>query len=182
MQKIIGLLLILGMAVTAVAIPNIAEAVDDTFDITVTISFLTITLRDSGDSEAYGTWALGAMSLEGTKTMVKTTDEIYVDVGESSAYTLSGKVTSETDWAANATIGTDLYVLKLMGAAEAAAAPEVATSGTVMETSGGSAQAISGGTGALGVDIRLYAHFMAPDETTTGAEQTMTVTITIEAA
>jgi len=181
MQKIISLLLILGMAVTAVAIPNIAEAdTTDTFTITVTISFLTITLTDHSGSGAYGAWALEAMLVEGTKTMIKGTDEIYIEVGESSAYKLSGKVTGETDWAANATIAADKYVLKLMGATEAADAPAVAESGTIMNNA--TSVLIGGATGLLGVDIRLYGHFMAPLTTTTGAEQTMTVTITIAAA
>ena len=53
MRKILSLLVIVGMAAIIMAIPNIAEAATtDTFNITVTISYLEITLKDSTASGA----------------------------------------------------------------------------------------------------------------------------------
>ena len=65
MQKIVSLLVILGMAVTAVAIPNIAEAaLTDEFNITITISYFEITLKNSDGSAVFLDWPLGAQAVD----------------------------------------------------------------------------------------------------------------------
>ena len=190
MQKIIGLLLILGMAVTAVAIPNIAEAaLTGDFTITVTISYLEISMKMSDGSGSYTAWALGGVTTSDTTTMETGTDGtavqgIFIDVGESSAFKLSGQITNDSAAWTGGTSDTpapNVYLLAMQGAATAVVPVDMTVAGAATAIVLATDTEIANATGALGVDIFLYGAFTTPETTTTGAEQSITVTITIAA-
>jgi len=185
-RKIIGLLLILGMAVTAMAIPNIAEADDDTFTITVTCGFVELTLKLADDSAAYTSWPIGTVATSATPAMIGGTGTeankcILANVGtSSSAATLSAQITgAATNWTDHATtIGEDVYVLK-MDSDPGYTLPATWTD-TIVSASDTN---LTNATGiAAGTDSYLFCQFLAPSSTTTGSQQTITITITITAS
>ena len=186
MRKIIGLLLILGMAVTAMAIPNIAEADDDTFTITVTCGFVELTLKLSNGTGDYSSWPIGTVATSATPAMIggatgAANTSILADVGtSSSAATLSAQITgAATNWTDHATtIGEDVYVLK-MDSAQISTLVNTWTD-TIVSASD---KDLTGATAvAAGDDSFLFCKFLAPSSTTTGSQQTITITITITAS
>jgi len=183
MQKIISLLLILGMAVTAVAIPNIAEAATtDTFTITVTISYLEIALRNIADAADFTTWDLATKAVNTVTTMADA-DGILVKVGNSSAYKLTGEITTGCDWTAGAsdTTSADTYLLAMQGASAATCPGDMTVAGAATAMIEASATDIANATGAAATNSWLYCSHKTPLTTTFGTLQTITVTITIVA-
>ena len=184
MQKIIGLLLILGMAVTAVAIPNITEAAEsDTFTITVTVSYLEIALRNIADAADFTTWDLATKAVN-TITTMESAEGILVEVGNSSAYKLTGQITGACDWTAgdSDTTSADTYLLAMQGAATAACPEDMTVAGDATAIVITTPADITNATGAAATGIFLYGAFTTPKTTTSGKLQTITVTIAIAAA
>ena len=183
MQKIIGLLLILGMAVTAVAIPNITEAAEsDTFTITVTVSYLEIALRNIADDADFTTWDLATKAVN-TITTMESAEGILVEVGNSSAYKLTGQITGACDWTAgdSDTTSADTYLLAMQGAASAACPEDMTVAGDATAILATPAADIANATGAATANSWLYCSYKTPLTTTFGSLQTITVTIAIVA-
>ena len=186
MQKIVSLLVILGMAVTAVAIPNIAEAaLTDEFNITITISYFEITLKNSDGSAVFLDWPLGAQAVDYTKTMVVGADgthgvllsqSIQAHVGNSAAYKLQGSAANSTHWAVGAATVSDVFMVEMIG--KSGTADASMTSATKLANA---AADIFGATGAASTDIYLFCRYTAPSATTSGIEQSTTIEITIAA-
>jgi len=186
MQKIISLLVILGMAVTAVAIPNIAEAaLTDEFNITITISYFEITLRNSNNTAVFDDWPLGARAVDYSKTLVigatgvtgtVDSESICVEVGNSAAYKLQGSAANSTHWAVGAATASDVFMVEMIGKADTTSAD---MSGATKLAN--AAADITTGTGAAATDIYLFCKYTAPSATTSGVAQSTTIEITIAA-
>ena len=187
MRKIVGLLMILSM-LFAVGITK-AEAADDAFTITVTISYLEIALKNSAGSVDYTTWDLGSKAVNTVTTMLTGTsgaaDEgIYIEVGDSSAYKLTGVLVNTTcDWTAGSsdTTSENTYLLAMRGASDDTVPVMTVTGGATPIVVTTPAE-IANATGAAATDIFLYGSFKTPLTTTYGTLQTITVTIAIAAA
>jgi len=151
-----------------------AEAAADTFTITVTCNFIEVNLRNTVDDADYGTWAVGSLATSGTDTMTDTEGVRAVRGTSSQNTTLQSHVSGEaTDWTIGGTISSDVYKLEVEGTS-AAAAPAMAGTNVLTTTT----QTITTATN-LTADWYLYYKFTAPSATTTGDQQSITVTVTV---
>ena len=188
MRKIVGLLMILSM-LFAVGITK-AEAADDAFTITVTISYLEMALKNSAGSVDYTTWDLGSKAVNTVTTMETGTsgaagEGIYIEVGDSSAYKLTGVLVNTTcDWTAGSsdTTSENTYLLAMKGAATGTVPADMTVTGGATPIVITTPADIEAATGAAATDIFLYGSFKTPLTTTYGTLQTITVTIAIAAA
>ena len=185
----------LGMVVLSIAVTkSVDAATTDTFNITITIGYLEITLKDStagGAGGAYPDWAMGAKAVNTAYAMVSGAtgamgEGIYVEVGLSSAYTLTAQITTPAATWTN-TAGTDdttasnQYLLTSRGAATAVC-PVMTIAGGASKVIAASATQIVDVAGTAATDTYLYFGFKTPTATTTGVEQSITVTVAIVAA
>ncbi len=175
MKKLLSILLILGM-VSWLGVNTAQAATTDTFQITVTCNFLSINLRNTGDTADYATWAIGQKA-ENTPTTMPQADGIKVVNTSNAATDLSAWVsTPAANWTNAASAGADQYKLEMKCFDATQVTPDLST-GTFTITS----------TATRGNDIKTalaattnqwaYGKFTTPSSTTSGAAQTITVTI-----
>jgi hypothetical protein len=152
---------------------NAVAATSDTFTITVTCNFLDIVLKDH-DGADYVTWAVGQQATSAAVTMTHAQGIQVVNTSNAST-DISAWVTTTGAWTPDTAAGADKYVLELesFGTVQ-----EPVTMGTPTKITATSSTGTEFKTG-LGAttDQFVYGRFTVPSSTTTGAQQTITVTI-----
>jgi hypothetical protein len=174
MKKFVSLLLIFALTLGGFVGFNRAEAAEtDTFNITITCQYIEITLKQTDESTSYDTWAIGTVATSSDNEMAAG-DGIYVDRGTTSInIDLQGKVTTDaTDWSIGGSAGADTYALKGEGTIGSGAVDF--SSATALDAS--EYKDIHDATD-VSANHWLYFELLAPTSTTTGSEQTITVTI-----
>ncbi len=175
MKKLLCILLILGM-VSWLGVNTAQAAATDTFQITVTCNFISINLRNTGDTVDYTTWGVGQNAVNTPETMIQA-DGIKVVNTANVATDLSAWVsTPATAWTNGAAAGADVYKLEMKCFDATQATPDLSTGTFTILT-----------TATPGDDIKTaltantnqwaYCKLTTPTSTTSGAEQTITVTI-----
>jgi len=174
MRKFVSLLMILSALFLGVANFRAAEAdTTDTFTITVTCNFIEINLRNTGDSADYSTWALGTVATSSTTAMT-TGDGVKVVLGTTSqTIDIQSHVSNQgSAWTIASAAAANVYKMDCMGT-DAAAVPTW-TDATVLTTSTLDIKDVT----SVSTDQYLYYRFYAPTSVITGAEQTITITVT----
>jgi len=175
MKKLLSFLIILVMLYCLGLSSSWADS-SDTFQITVTCNYLSINLRNNGDTADYTTWAIGQKA-ENTPTTMTQAEGIKVVNTSNAATDLSAWVsTPAAAWTNQNAAGADQYKLEMKCYDATQASPDL-SSGTFTITS----------TSTPGNDIKAglaattnqwaYCKFTTPTSTTSGAQQTITVTI-----
>ena len=178
MKKFLVCLFVLGLTLAGFA--GIAQAADtDTFNITVTCHFLSITLKTYDGSADYTSWDVGS---KGTNTLAAMTPAQGIMVSNEcnvatnlSAYVSGGTTT----WSPGMSAGTNIYKLELEDF-DTAQDPITFTGNIVTITE----------TSADGDDIKtnltdnddewVYGRFTTPtDDESDGAAQQITVTLKV---
>jgi hypothetical protein len=168
-------LLVLGAALLLGA--NTAQAaVSDTFQITVTCNFLSINLRIYDDSGDYTTWAMGQKA-ENTPTTMTQAEGIMVDNTSNISTDLSAWVsTPAAAWTNQAAAGADQYKLEMKTFAATQPSPDLASGTFTITSTSNPGNDIMTGLAST-TDRWAYAKFTTPTSTTSGAQQTITVTV-----
>ena len=175
MKKLLSILLILGM-VSWLWVTTAYAATTDTFQITVTCNFLSINLRVYDDSGDYTTWAVGQKA-ENTATTMTEAQGILVDNTSNASTDLSAWVSTQAAaWTNAASAGADQYKLEMKCFAATQTTPDLSTGTTVITSTGTPGEDIKTGLAAT-TDQFAYCKFTTPTSTTSGAQQTITVTI-----
>ena len=170
---VLALMFVGGMGVKAYAAPGSS----DSFTITAAVSStLNIVCKQSDDTTAYGTWAVGTTAVS-TATNMLLANVVKIVNTSSVAVNLSGTASTTAAWSAGTTAGANTYVLKLISLA-AAPADQPA-----LATALGTATAVTTGTQFGSIDTPatnsfVYASFTTPASSTSGAAQSVSVTIT----
>jgi hypothetical protein len=156
-------------------------ATSDTFQITVTCNFISINLRDNGDTTDYTTWAIGQQATSAAVTMAQA-DGILVDNTSNVATNLSAWIsTPATNWAAASSAGADEYKLELKSFDATEATPDLSSGTTTITATSSTGDVFKSSLDAT-TDQWVYGKFTVPTSTTSGAQQTITVTILASAA
>ena len=175
MKKLLCIMFILGM-VSGFWSASAGAATSDTFQITVTCNFIAINLRIYDDSGDYTTWAIGQTAVS-TPTTMGQTDGIMVDNTANVATDLSAWVSTQAaNWTNAAAAGSDQYKLEMKCFASSQVTPDLSTGTFVITTTATPGTDIKTGLVAL-TDQWAYGKFTTPTATTSGDEQTITVTI-----
>jgi hypothetical protein len=184
MKKFISLLIVLTLLFGGFVGLNQAEAdTTDTFTITVTVQFMEmqIVAHDAEwDGTAYTTWALSTMATSATKTMTET-EGVKVVLGTTSqTVDIQSHVSDQgAAWTVGSEAAAGVYAIMAKGFAATQATPDV-TGGTQLTTE---ALDVTGATAVEdGADTWLYYDFDSPTSVATGEEQTITITVAIEAS
>ena len=175
MKKLLCILLILGM-VSWLGVNTAQAATTDTFQITVTCNFISINLRNTGDTADYTTWAIGQKA-ENTATTMAQADGILVVNTANAATDLSAWVSTEAaNWTKAASAGTDQYKLEMKCFDATQTTPDLST-GTFTITSAATPGNDIKTSLAATTNQWAYVKFTTPTSTTSGSQQTITVTI-----
>jgi hypothetical protein len=175
MKKLLCTLIILGM-VFWLGVSTAQAALTDTFQITVTCNFISINLRNYNDTGDYTTWAVG-LQAENTPTTMTQTEGIMVDNTANIATDLSAWVSTQAaDWDNAASAGTDEYKLEMKCFASSQPSPDLSSGTFTITSTATPGNDIKTGLAAT-TDQWAYAKFTTPTSTTSGAQQTITVTI-----
>ena len=174
MKKLFGVLIAVAMLF---GIVTEARADDnDGFTITVTIAYtLTIQCKDIGDVGAYGTWALSSKATSTATTMtsaqgvlIKNTSDVKIDLKATAA--------ASSAWTADTSIGANKYKLQLKGFS-AASAPGDLSSATPIVTDTQFETNSSNGI-PVATNWYVYSMFTTPSSSSSGQQQSISVTIT----
>jgi len=180
MKKLLCILLILGM-VSWLWVNTAQAATTDTFQITVTCNFLAINLRNTGDSADYTTWAMGQKA-ENTPTTMTQSEGIKVVNTSNVSTDLSAWVSvPAAAWTNAAAAGANQYKLEMKCFAATQGSPDLSSGTTVITSTSTPGEDIKAGLAAT-TDQWAYGKFTTPTSTTSGAEQTITVTILVATA
>jgi len=175
MKKLLCTLIILGM-VFWLGVSTAQAAVSDTFQITVTCNFISINLRNNGDTLDYTTWAIGQKA-ENTATTMTQAEGIKVVNTANVATDLSAWVSGQAaDWTNAASAGTDQYKLEMKCFDVTQVSPDLSIGTFTITSTANPGNDIKAGLAAT-TNQFAYAKFTTPDPTTSGAQQTITVTI-----
>jgi len=175
MKKLLCILLILGM-VSWLWVNTAQAATTDTFQITVTCNFLAINLRNYIDSGDYTTWAIGQKA-ENTAIVMTEIEGILVDNTSNVSTDLSVWVsTPAAAWTNAASAGADQYKLEMKCFASSQSNPDL-SSGTFTITSTANPGNDIKTSLAATTDQWAYGKFTTPTSTSSGSQQTITVTI-----
>jgi len=175
MKKLLSILLILGM-VSWLWVNTAQAGTTDTFQITVTCNFLSINLRNTGDTADYTTWAIGQKA-ESTATTMIQADGIKVINTSNAATDLSAWVSTQAAaWTNQSAAGADQYKLEMKCFAATQASPDLSTGAFTITTTSTPGDDIKTSLAAT-TDQWAYVKFTTPTSTTSGSEQTITVTI-----
>lgn len=180
MKRVLGLLVALGIMFAAIGGLTTAWAAETgQFTITVTVNFLEVSLKDTTDTDAYITWAIPQMSTAASEPMANLSG-VYVNLGTTNANVDINtwiSSTAATTWVVADSPGADTYSLIATGTSVATDVT-VWTGATSLDTS--THATIISGT-STSVSNFLYYKFYSPTSTTTGAQQTITITVEIVA-
>jgi hypothetical protein len=187
MKKCALALLILGLAFAFLggAPKAFADVLTDTFQITVTVNFIAIDLKDYSGA-AYTTWALGQVATGSTTTMTgdsggSSEEGIHVDNTSNVAVDLASYATNTQSWTLAGSAGTDQCVLEAKGFAAFQADPPNMTSAVVITSTSSPGEDVDTSISS-GTDRYWYYRFTAPSEVTGGGSNTFTVTVEASAA
>lgn len=183
MRKLFFLLFVFGLtAITLSCFSPVDAAASDTFQITITLENIDLSLLDK-DNNAYGTWAVGTVALSSVSTMTadnggSNEEGIHVDNSSTIGIDLECYSASNThSWTLGATPSNNQCVLrgKSFNAWVANDPPDMSSAVTITKT-GAPGDDLEVNIGAA-TDKYLYFDFTAPSGATTYTENTFTVTI-----
>jgi hypothetical protein len=175
MKKLLCTLLILGI-VSLLGINTAQAATTDTFQITITCNFISINLRNTGDTADYTTWAVGQKA-ENTATTMIQADGIKVVNTANAATDLSAWVSTQAaNWTNQSAAGTDQYKLEMKCFDATQATPDLSTGTATITSTSTPGEDIKAGLAAT-TNQWAYVKFTTPTSTTSGSQQTITVTI-----
>ena len=177
MKKLISMFLVAGLMICGMVV-NASAGTSDTFGISASIdnTTLSITLQDTAETPGdYTTWAIGSKavntattmtSAQGIKIVVVTSFPIDINAA-------AGTSAGGGSWTADTAAGSSKYKLELKPFSAQEATPSLESGATVIAATATEFDPIvsSGSRWA-------YAKFTTPTVTTSGAAQTVTVTIT----
>jgi hypothetical protein len=160
---------------------NAVAATTDTFTITVTCNFIGINLRNNADAADYTTWALGQLATgasavdmtQGQGIKLVNTANVQTDI---TAYVSS----QAANWTNDTAAGADKYLLALKAFDDTQATPDLAGAVAITGTSA-PGQSVKAAL-AANTNQFVYAQFTVPTSTTSGAQQTIVVTIVATAS
>jgi hypothetical protein len=168
--KVFVLLLCCLMADSAVA------ASSDTFTITVTCRFLDIVLKTYDGGTDYTTWAIGAKN-EGTATTMTEAQGIKLVNTSNVATNITAYVSGQAgSWTNAAAAGPNQYLLELKAYDATEATPDLGSGTTAVTSTAGPGESVKASLAAT-TDQWVYCKFTTPASTTSGAQQSITVTI-----
>jgi hypothetical protein len=175
---VIGLLL---AAIIAGGVGIAQAATSGTFQITITVSYIGITLKDRTGG-AYGTWTIGSVTGSAVSTMDANTggegDEgVQVDNTSNVAIDLATYATNTASWTLDTSPAEDHCVLKATAEAAWQGSPYPDMSEAAIITSTGGAGDMIASNVSSGTEQYLYYSLMAPSSVTSGAANTFTVTV-----
>lgn len=187
MRKAMGLVVSLGVMLLSLIGPvkAWADTLTDTFQITITVNFLSIDLKDRAGA-GYTTWAVGQVATSSTNLMDSNSgaagDEgILVDNTSNEAVDLFCYATNTASWTLGSSVGSDQCVLKAKAFTgwQASPNPDMGSAVTVTSTSAPGEEVQD--NLAASTDSYFYYSLQAPSVCTTGGENTFTVTVRVAA-
>lgn len=174
MKKLLCKLLILGM-VFWLGVGSAQAVTTDNFSITVTCSYLSINLRNYTDTADYSTWAIGTVA-ENTPSTMTEAQGILLDNNANASTNISAYVSSQgADWTVDSAAGADKYKLELKSFDATQGSPDLSSGTTVLNASNPGPTIKSGL--AASTNQFIYCKFTTPTSTTSGNQQTITVTV-----
>jgi len=180
-MKKLFLLLLVAFATLGMGMPLAQAGDSDTFSITITCNYIDIVLQAYDGLSDYTTWAIGTQ-VENTPTTMTEAQGIKVLNNANMATDLSAWVSTQAAaWTNAAAAGANQYKLEMKCFAGTQATPDL-SSATFTITS----------TATPGNDIKTnlagntpqwaYCKFTTPTSTTSGSQQTITVTVLSQVA
>lgn len=171
----------LAAAMSWASVSSALAAASDTFQITVTCNFISIILQTYDGLADYTTWAVGQKAVNTATTMTEIQGIKVVNTANVSTDLSAWVSTPATDWTNAAAAGANQYKLEMKCFDATQVAPDL-SAGTFTITT----------TATPGTDIKTalaavtnqwaYGKFTTPTSTTSGDQQTITVTVLSEAA
>ena len=187
MKKFLVLMLALGIAIVGFSSLSTAQAAtSDTFQITVTVSYLSIELLDVGDAD-YTTWDVGTVETSSVSTMSGTAGTlgqqgIHVKNASSVPIDLGSQVTAQTTtWTFSSSAGDNTCALRAKSFTgwQSAEYPDMSTDTAVINNSTPVNVTPDGSSVPAAASRYLYYQLTTPsDFTTSSAENEIEVTIT----
>lgn len=184
MKKFLPIFLFVGVIVFGINIGSIAEAAtSDTFNITITVNYFEMQIvqyDQAWDGTAYTAWAIGNVATSSSTTMTEAQGVKVVLGTTSQTIDIQTHVSNEgSSWTVGASSAADVYAILAKGYAATQGTPS-ATGGTQLTTS---AQDVVGGTSiASAASTWIYYQFDTPTSVSTGAQQTIEITLAIVAS
>jgi len=170
-RSLVALMLLCGIMVGSVP-----AATSDTFQITVTCDFIGIVLRTYDDGDDYATWAIGQLSAGASDTMTEA-EGIMVDNTANITTDLSAWVSTQAAaWANGAAANTDVYKLEVKAFDATQATPDLSSDTTAITSTSSAGDVFKSSLSAT-TDQWVYGKFTLPTSTSSGSQQTITVTI-----
>ncbi|MEW6095092.1 MAG: hypothetical protein AB1567_01005 [bacterium] len=186
MRKVLSLLAIFGMVFIG-GFKMAEAATTDTFQITITINFIDMNLEDYLNAD-YGTWAIGQVAPSSVNTMAANgggagEEGILVDNNSNVSVDIECYVGDSGSWTLGAAIGADTYTLeaKDFAAWEVGPSPDFSSGVTQITATASPGNDIQTGL-AANTDTYLYYRLTAPSSVSSGAQNTITVTVAATAS
>ena len=187
MKKALSMIMVLAILATAGFAGTAQAGTSDTFDITITVNYLEMSLKDRAGLD-YSAWAIGQVSTSSANVMASNAgaegDEgIMVDNGSNVAVDVECYVSNTGGtWVLGGAIGDDQFKVeaKSFDAWQAGTAPDMTDAVTITQT--GSPGNDLAASVPVNTDKYLYYRFTAPVTTTSGAEQTIQMSVEVSAS
>lgn len=176
-----GRTLVAIMLLCGIMAGSVAAATSDTFQITVTCDFIGIALRTYDDGDDYATWAIGQKGVGEAATMTEAEGIMVVNTANIDT-NLSAWISTEAGaWTVGGAAGADTYKLELKAFGSSQVTPDLSADTTAI-TATSSTGDLFKATLAGSTDQWVYGKFTLPTSTSTGTQQTITVTILASAS
>ncbi|HSV27610.1 MAG TPA: hypothetical protein VLH60_06930, partial [Sedimentisphaerales bacterium] len=160
---------------------NVAAVTSDTFTITVTCNFIGINLRTHDNASDYATWAIGQLGVGQSVSMTETQGIMVVNTANINT-NLSARISTEAGaWTAGNAAGANTYRLELKAFDATQAAPDMAAGTTSIIATASAGNVFESNLPGF-TNQWVYGRFTLPTSTSTGAQQTITVTILASAS
>jgi len=173
-KKVIIFLLVVVLG-GALLYKTIWAADSDSFNITITVAYISIELKDHNDAD-YSTWAIGPVSGGAISTMDATTNGVKVSNESNVAIDLSSYASNTLGWTLGSSSGSDQYVLRVatFGSWQSSG-PDMSSAITILTTSDPGTTVESNVTAIT--HRYWYYELTAPTSVSSPNQNTITVTV-----